>query len=154
MSNYRRAVWCALVAWSFPIATLRAQDGYTPTAENIEARQWFQDARLGLFVHWGVYSEMGAGEWVMNNRSIRVADYERLAGAFNPTAYDATAWVALAKAAGMKYITITSKHHDGFAMFDSKLSDYSITRRTPYGRDPMRLLVEAANREGIKVFFY
>ena len=154
MSNYRRAVWCALVAWSFPIATLRAQDGYTPTAANIEARQWFQDARLGLFVHWGVYSEMGAGEWVMNNRSIRVADYERLAGAFNPTAYDATAWVALAKAAGMKYITITSKHHDGFAMFDSKLSDYSITRRTPYGRDPMRLLVEAANREGIKVFFY
>ncbi len=153
-ARFRRLLYCALVACVVPASPVLSQAGYTPTPENLASRQWFQDARFGLFVHWGVYSQMGAGEWVMNNRSIRASDYERLAPSFNPTAYDATAWVALAKAAGMKYITITSKHHDGFAMFDSKVSDYTIVKRTPYGRDPIRQLVDAASKEGIKVFFY
>lgn len=153
-ARFRRLLCCALVACVVPASPVLSQAGYTPTPENLASRQWFQDARFGLFVHWGVYSQMGAGEWVMNNRSIRASDYERLAPSFNPTAYDATAWVALAKAAGMKYITITSKHHDGFAMFDSKVSDYTIVKRTPYGRDPIRQLVDAASKEGIKVFFY
>ena len=115
-------------------ATGRAQTGYRPTAANLAAREWFQDARFGLFVHWGVYSVLGDGEWVMNNRKIPVADYEKLPAQFNPVAFDPVEWVALAKAAGMKYITITSKHHDGFAMFDSKVSDYNIVSRTPYRR--------------------
>ncbi|MBK8060783.1 MAG: alpha-L-fucosidase [Gemmatimonadetes bacterium] len=149
-----RTPTCALAACLLPASALLSQPGYTPTPENVAARTWFQDARFGLFVHWGVYSQMGAGEWVMNNRSIRASDYERLPSSFNPTAYDATAWVALAKAAGMKYITITSKHHDGFAMFDSKVSDYTIVKRTPFARDPIRQLVDAAGKEGIKVFFY
>lgn len=149
-----RTPTCALAACLLPASALLSQPGYTPTPENVAARTWFQDARFGLFVHWGVYSQMGAGEWVMNNRSIRASDYERLPSSFNPTAYDATAWVALAKAAGMKYITITSKHHDGFAMFNSKVSDYTIVKRTPFARDPIRQLVDAAGKEGIKVFFY
>lgn len=153
-ARIRRLLCCALVACVVPASPVWSQAGYTPTPENLASRQWFQDARFGLFVHWGVYSQLGAGEWVMNNRSIRASDYERLTPSFNPTAYDATAWVALAKAAGMKYITITSKHHDGFAMFDSRVSDYTIVKRTPYGRDPIRQLVDAAAREGIKVFFY
>lgn len=143
-----------VLAFAVPGAAATAQQGYVPAAANLEARQWFQDARFGLFIHWGVYSQLGAGEWVMNNRSIRVADYERLPSFFNPTRFNADEWVAIAKAAGMKYITITSKHHDGFAMFDSKVSSYNIAAGTPYARDPLRSLVDAARREGIKVFFY
>ena len=93
---------------------------YQPTPSNLEARRWFQDAKFGLFVHWGVYSTLMDGEWVMHQRRISAADYERLPPLFNPTEFDPAEWVALVKAAGMKYITITSKHHDGFAMFDSR----------------------------------
>src|SRR5262249_57001370 len=118
----------------------RAQTGSRPTATNLAAREWFQDARFGLFVHWGVYSVLGDGEWVMNNRRIPIDDYEKLPALFNPTMFDAAEWVALAKAAGMKYITITSKHHDGFAMFDSRVSDYDIVERTPYKKDVMKAL--------------
>src|SRR5262245_43198723 len=86
--------------------TASAQPAYTPTAENLKARVWFQDAKFGLFVHWGVYSVLADGEWVMNNRRIRVAEYEKLPAYFNPVAFDPAEWVALAKAAGMKYVTI------------------------------------------------
>jgi alpha-L-fucosidase len=127
---------------------------YQPTTANLEARRAFQDARFGLFVHWGVYSLMADGEWVMHNRRMWSSDYEKLAGLFNPTAFDAAEWVALVKAAGMKYITITSKHHDGFAMFDSKVSDYDIVDRTPYGKDVLKALAEECRRQGIKLFFY
>src|SRR6185436_6562805 len=115
----RRAlmVVAAAAAALAAVATGRAQTGYRPTAANLAAREWFQDARFGLFVHWGVYSVLGDGEWVMNNRKILAADYEKLPVQFNPEAFDPVEWVALAKASGMKYITITSKHHDGFAMF-------------------------------------
>src|SRR5262249_35754969 len=112
-----------------------AQTAYPPTAATLASRERFQDARIGLFVHSGVYSVLGDGEWVMNNRKIPIADYEKLPAQFNPIAFDAAEWVALAKAAGMKYITITSKHHDGFAMFDSRTSDYNIVARTPYKKD-------------------
>ena len=99
---------------------------YQPTTENLKAREGFQDARFGLFVHWGVYSVLGDGEWVMNNQNISIEEYEKLPKFFNPTKYDAEKWVLMAKNAGMKYITITSRHHDGFSMFDSKASDYNI----------------------------
>src|SRR6266511_6044302 len=132
----------------------RAQTGYRPSAANLAAREWFQDARFGLFVHWGVYSVLGDGEWVMNNRKIPIADYEKLPPLFNPVAFDPLELVALAKAAGMKYITITSKHHDGFAMFDSKISDWDIVDRTPYKKDVLKMLADECHRQGIKLFFY
>lgn len=133
---------------------VRAQGNYKPTAENMKSREWFQDAKFGLFIHWGVYSVLGDGEWVMNQQQISVKTYEKLPAFFNPTDFDAKAWVQMAKAAGMKYITITSKHHDGFAMWDSKVSDYNIVKRTPYGKDVLKMLADECRREGIKLFFY
>src|SRR5580698_5174851 len=102
-----------------------AQD-YQPSPENLQARREFQDMKFGMFIHWGVYSVLGDGEWVFHERHLTVDEYNRLPQFFDPEKFDAVTWVALAKAAGMKYITITSRHHDGFAMFDSKVSDWNI----------------------------
>lgn len=130
------------------------QERYQPAPENLKNREWFENARFGLFIHWGVYSVLGDGEWVMNNQQIPAKTYEKLPAFFNPTAFDAREWVQLAKAAGMKYITITSKHHDGFAMWDSQVSDYNIVKRTPYGKDVLKMIAAECRREGIKLFFY
>lgn len=127
---------------------------YRPTPENMKARQWFQDNKFGLFIHWGVYSVMGKGEWVMNNDKITVADYEKLPSQFNPTEFDAAEWVTIAKDAGMRYITITSKHHDGFAMWGTKQSDWDIVDRTPYHKDVLKMLADECHRQGVKLFFY
>ncbi len=127
---------------------------YTPTPDNLKARTWFQDAKFGLFVHWGVYSVIGDGEWVMNNHKIDKKTYQKLPNFFNPTEFDPKEWVAIVKAAGMKYITITSKHHDGFAMFDSKQTDWDIVDRTPYKKDVLKMLADECHKEGIKLFFY
>ncbi|MEJ7616867.1 MAG: alpha-L-fucosidase [Pyrinomonadaceae bacterium] len=146
------------VALLFCIVTLapgafgQQQSAYQPTPANVKARQWFQDAKFGLFVHWGVYSVLGDGEWVMNNRKIPAADYEKLPAQFNPVEFDAAEWVSLVKAAGMKYITITSKHHDGFAMFDSKLTDWDIVDRTPYKKDVIKLLADECRRRESSFF--
>lgn len=137
----------------FTIVSL-AQEKYTPTPENLKARDWFQKARFGLFIHWGVYSELGDGEWVMNNQKISIHNYEKLPAFFNPIGFDPKEWVAMAKAAGMRYITITSKHHDGFAMYDSKISDYDIVDRTPYQKDIIKMLADECHAQGIKLFFY
>lgn len=146
-------IWSlALLAWLAGATTARAQ--YTPTAENLQSRNWFQDAKFGLFIHWGVYSVLGDGEWVMNNQQIPIKTYEKIPAFFNPTQFDPAEWVKLAKEAGMKYITITSKHHDGFAMFDSKISDYNIVKRTPYGKDVLKMLADECHKQGIKLFFY
>jgi alpha-L-fucosidase len=131
-----------------------AQTDYQPAPENLQARREFQDAKFGMFIHWGVYSVLGAGEWIFHDRALTVDEYNRLPLFFDPEKFDAKAWVALAKAAGMKYITITSRHHDGFAMFDSKVSDWNIVQRTPYKRDPLKMLAEECHRQGIKLFFY
>ncbi|HET7790015.1 MAG TPA: alpha-L-fucosidase [Gemmatimonadales bacterium] len=133
---------------------LAAQAGYQPAPENLAARQWFQDAKFGMFIHWGVYSVLGAGEWVMNNRGLTVEEYEKLPAFFNPVRYDPAQWVALAKAAGMKYITITTKHHDGFAMWHSKNAEWNVVDRTPYGKDVIGMLAEECRKQGIKLFFY
>ena len=138
----------------FITVTASGQKEYTPTEGNLENRQWFQDAKFGLFIHWGVYSVLGDGEWVMNNQRIDKKTYEKLPDFFNPIDYDPAEWVAMAKDAGMKYITITSKHHDGFAMFDSKLTDWDIVDRTPYKKDILRMLADECRKEGIKLFFY
>lgn len=139
---------------------LFAQKNYQPSPENQANREWFQDAKFGLFIHWGVYSEMAGGgdygvaEWIMNSKQIPVKQYEKLAGFFNPTAFDPAEWVSTAKKAGIKYITITSKHHDGFAIFDSKISNYDIVDSSPYGKDILKMLKAECDKQGVKLFFY
>jgi alpha-L-fucosidase len=138
-------------------AAIAAQEPVAPQVDpdaNARARRWFEDAKFGMFVHWGVYSLLGKGEWVMNNDKIPISEYEKLPPRFNPAKFDADEWVRLARAAGMKYLTVTSKHHDGFCMFDSKLTAYDIIDATPYGKDPMKALVAACHKQGIKLFFY
>ncbi|MCE2789416.1 MAG: alpha-L-fucosidase [Saprospiraceae bacterium] len=132
--------------------TLQAQE-YTPTQANLAARQAFQDMKFGLFVHWGASSVLGHGEWVMNNRNIHVKDYQKLQHLFNPQQFDADAWVAMAKNAGMKYITFITRHHDGFSNWDTKFSDWKVTN-TPYGKDILKQLSEACQRQGVQLFLY
>jgi alpha-L-fucosidase len=145
------------VIFGFP---LLSQPGYQPSEENLKNREWFQDAKYGMFLHWGVYSVMGGGgdmgiaEWIMNQKEIPIVAYENLANYFNPIEFDPEEWVSIVKEAGMKYITITSKHHDGFAMFDSEISDWDIVERTPYGKDVLKQLKEECDKQGIKLFFY
>jgi alpha-L-fucosidase len=127
---------------------------YEPSEANLKAREWFQNARFGMFIHWGVYSVLGDGEWVMNNRKMTVAEYEKLAPQFDPIEYNPAEWVSLAKAAGMKYITITSKHHDGFAMWGTKQNRWNIVDATPYKKDVLKMLADECHRQGIKLFFY
>ena len=139
------------------------QDTETP-AQRDARMKWWRDARFGMFIHWGLYSVPagtwngksipGIGEWIMNNASIPIADYEALAPQFNPVAFSAHDIVALAKSAGMKYIVITAKHHDGFAMFDSKVNRFNIVDATPFHRDPLRELAAECKRQGLKLGFY
>ena len=135
-------------------AAMAGAQTYTPAPENLKAREWFQDARFGLFIHWGVYSVLEDGEWVMNNRKIPISEYAKLPPKFNPVKFNAAEWVGLAKAAGMNYITITSKHHDGFAMFATKQSKWNIVDATPFKRDPLKELAEECRKQGIQLFFY
>jgi alpha-L-fucosidase len=124
---------------------------------------WWRDARFGMFIHWGLYSIPagewegkpvgGIGEWIMNHGRIPVADYEKLAGQFNPVKFDAKQWVRIARDAGMKYIVITSKHHDGFCLWDSKVSGYDMTA-TPFKRDLLKELADACREEGLVLCFY
>ena len=144
-----------------PVAAV--QDTETP-AQRDARMAWWREARFGMFIHWGLYSIPagtwddkqipGIGEWIMNNASIPVADYKALAQQFNPTGFNAHDIVALAKSAGMKYIVITSKHHDGFAMFDSEANSFNIAAATPFKRDPLRELAEECRKQGIKLGFY
>lgn len=115
---------------------------------------WFRDAKVGLFVHWGIYSVLADGEWVQNNRSIRSAEYEGLAPLFNPARFDAAQWVDLARRAGARYLVMTTKHHDGFAMFDSKLTDWDIADRTPFRRDVIGELAAACRAGGLPLMLY
>lgn len=131
-----------------------AQPGYQPSAENQAARSDYQDRKFGMFIHWGIYSIMGNGEWVMHNENIPYKDYARLADFFYPYGFNAEEWVSLAKAAGMKYITITSRHHDGFSMFSTKASPYNVVQATPWKKDPLKQLADECHKQGLKLFFY
>ena len=142
-----------LLGFLASLPALPAQD-YVPAPENLQAREWFQDARFGLFIHWGVYSVLADGEWVMNQRKMTVADYEKLPPQFNPGKFDAAAWVSMAREAGMRYITITSKHHDGFAMWGTRQGPWNIVDATPYGRDVLKALADECQRQGVNLFFY
>jgi alpha-L-fucosidase len=115
---------------------------------------WYQDVRFGMFVHWGLYSILGRGEWVMHLERIPSKDYRPLAQQFNPTHFNAEEWVSLAADAGQKYMVVTSRHHDGFSMYDTALSDYKVTN-TPFGRDPLAELANVCARRGdVKLGFY
>jgi alpha-L-fucosidase len=153
MNTPKRTVLTILAGLLFVLNLVSAQT-YTPSESNLKARAWFQDARFGMFIHWGVYSVPARGEWVMNQEKIPVSEYEKFAPQFNPTQFNAAELVALAKSAGMKYITITSKHHDGFAMFGTKQNKWNIVDATPYGKDPLKQLAEECHKQGIKLFFY
>ncbi|MFO8079545.1 MAG: alpha-L-fucosidase [Armatimonadota bacterium] len=125
---------------------------------------WWREARFGMFIHWGIYAVAAGrwkgehvpslGTWVMYNAQIPIEEYEKLAEQFNPVKFDAEEWVALAARAGMRYLVITAKHHDGFAMFDSAVSEFDIVDATPYGHDIMAELSAACQRHGIRLCFY
>ncbi|WP_372753465.1 alpha-L-fucosidase [Labilibaculum sp.] len=129
-----------------------------------ERMEWWQEARFGMFIHWGIYSvpagfykgeaQTNSGEWIMNKGKIPIAEYEKFAGQFNPTDFDAKAFVGLAKEAGMKYIVITAKHHDGFAMFHSKCNPFNIVDATPFKRDVLKELSEECQKQGLRFGFY
>ena len=125
---------------------------------------WWRDARFGMFIHWGLYAipageykgerVRGNAEWIMDKLDIPVKEYEQFAGQFNPVKFDADQWVSIAKNAGMKYIVITSKHHDGFCLWDSQVTDYDIMDASPFKRDILQELKEACEKEGIRLCFY
>jgi alpha-L-fucosidase len=146
----KKIVFTALLLIS--VISIKAQS-YTPTTANIEARKWFSDARFGLFIHWGPFSIPGSGEWVMNNRKITVYNYTRLKDFFNPIAFDAAQYVSMAKNAGMKYITLITRHHDGFSMWDTKYSDFNIMN-TPYKKDIVKMFADECRKRDIKLFLY
>lgn len=150
----------SLVALLIPASILLAQTSLT----HDQRMQWWRDARFGMFIHWGDYAQLAGnykgqqvgrgGEWIMNRGKIPVLEYQQYAKQFNPVKYDADAWVKTAKDAGMKYIVITAKHHDGFAMFKSGASKWNIVDATPYGKDVLKPLAAACKKYGIKLGFY
>ena len=134
------------------------------TAQRDARMKWFREARFGMFIHWGVYSVpagtydgkpiSGIGEWIMNKGKIPMTNYQAFAKEYNPTNYNADDWVKLAKEAGMKYIVITAKHHDGFANFETQASPWNIVQVTPYGKDVLKPLAAACRKYGVKLGFY
>ena len=135
------------------------------TKEQRDSRMgWWRDARFGMFIHWGVYSVpagyyngkpvAGIGEWIMNKGKIPMAEYQKFARQFTADKFDAAKFVGAAKSAGMKYIVITAKHHEGFAMFDSKANTWTIVKASPYGKDPLKALAEECRKQSIKLGFY
>lgn len=162
-------VGCLIVgtATAVPVDQTPPRDGPKTEANDPkkEARlKWFREAKYGLFIHWGLYSIpagewkgkriVGLGEWIMNRTPIPVRDYERLAAGFSPVKFNADEWVQMAADAGMKYIVITSKHHDGFAMYGSKVSPYNIVDATPFKRDILKELADACAKRGMRLGFY
>jgi len=160
----RSAATFALAA-ILSVAPAAAQDiGQETTAQRDARMAWWRDARFGMFIHWGAYAVAagtykgeripGIGEWIMSHAHVPIPEYEEFVHRFNPVRFDPDEWVRIAKDAGMKYIIITSKHHDGFAIFDSKVSRYDIVDATPYKRDALKALAQAAHRAGMRFGVY
>jgi alpha-L-fucosidase len=160
-----RSFALALLLTTTTTSRLVSQSAAAESATQKDARmKWWREARFGMFIHWGLYAVpagvwkgervKGLGEWIMNDAPIPRDEYGPLARRFNPTQFNADEWVRIAKDAGMKYIIITSKHHDGFANFDSKVSDYDIVDATPYHRDAIKALASAAHRAGLRFGVY
>ena len=145
-------------------AAIQPDRSQRPGAATDPRLDWWRAAKFGLFIHWGLYAIpagrwkgqdiAGIGEWIMRFARIPVTDYEPLARQFNPVEFNARSWVSLAKAAGQKYIVITSKHHDGFCLFDSRHTDYSVTRSSPFARDVIRELADECQRQDMGLGFY
>src|SRR5438270_9601420 len=144
---------------------VRAQDLAHETPAQRDARMaWWRDARFGMFIHWGAYAVAagtykgeripGIGEWIMSRAHVPIPDYEEFVHRFNPVRFDPDEWVNVAKDAGMKYIVITSKHHDGFALWKSKASGYNVVDATPFKRDVLKELADACARQGMRLGFY
>ena len=135
-------------------ATAQETTNYVPAEGNLKARQEFADSKLGIFIHWGIYSMFAQGEWYMTNANIDNKEYAKAASAFYPIRFDAKEWVSAIKAAGAKYICFTSRHHDGFSMWDTEQSPYNIVDATPFGRDVIKELADECHRQDIKLHFY
>ncbi|MGL5787972.1 MAG: alpha-L-fucosidase [Bacteroidales bacterium] len=131
-----------------------AQTNYVPTTENLKAREEFRDNKFGIFLHFGLYSMLADGEWIMTNKNLNHKEYAKLAGGFYPSNFNADEWVAAIKASGAKYICITTRHHDGFSLFDTKFSDFNIMKATPFKRDIIKELSEACRKHDIKLHLY
>src|SRR5580692_4377347 len=156
---------CCLAGILLALVPLRslAEDAAKPLTSE-ERLTWFREAKYGLFIHWGLYSipagewqgkpVRGLGEWIMNRAQIPAAEYAQLASQFDPVKFDADAWAQFAKDAGMKYVVITSKHHDGFAMFKSEASPYNVVDATPFKRDVIKELSAACARRGLRFGVY
>ena len=153
MKRTMKNMWLGACMWLLA-GTAAYSQTYTPTPENLKAREEFQDNKFGIFLHWGIYSMTAQGEWYMHNRNINWEEYAKLASGFYPSRFNAAEWVSQIKASGAKYITITSRHHDGFSMFHTKQSDYNIVDATPFKRDIIKELADECQKQGIKLHFY
>lgn len=131
-----------------------AQSGYVPSAANLSARERFAHHRLGIFLHWGIYSLYGQGEWYLNSGKLLETEYAKAAVAFYPSRFDAEAWVQAIKASGAGYLTFTTRHHDSFSMFKTAESPYNIVDATPFGRDVLRELADACHHQGVDLHLY
>lgn len=136
------------------LLSLAVKAEYNPTDAVMKSRTEFQDDKFGIFLHWGIYAPLGQGEWAMKNQGYNYLEYPAIAGLFNPQNFDADAWVKAFKDAGAKYITFTSRHHDGFSMWDSKVTDYNIIKMTPYAQDVVKKLADACKKYGIHLHLY
>ncbi len=167
--NRRSIGWCLIGALLLGVATAglpaKAEEVKKETVAERDARmEWWRDARFGMFIHWGLYAIPagewdgkpigGIGEWIMDRANIPVKDYEPLAKKFNPTKFDAAEWVRIAKGAGMKYIVITSKHHDGFCLFNTEATDWDVVDASPYGKDLLIQLSQECRKQGLKFCTY
>ena len=140
---------CLLVTGGSAVA-----QNYVPTPENLQARKEFQQHRLGIFLHWGIYATYAQGEWYLQTAGLNKDDYAVAAQYFNPVKYDAQAWARAFRDAGAGYVTLTSRHHDGFSMFNSAATDYDIIDATPFGRDIVGELAKACAEEGLDYHLY
>ena len=146
-----KLLWLMLAVMSLE---LYAQPGYVPAPQNMQSRQEFSQARFGIFIHWGIYSMLGDGEWVMHNKNINYKEYEKLAGGFYPSKFNAHEWVKAIKLSGAKYICITSRHHDGFSIFHTKASPYNSVDATPFKRDILAEIADECHKQGIRLHLY
>ena len=134
--------------------TMASAQPYEPSPENRASRQEFADMKFGIFLHWGIYSMFGQGEWYMQNANLDWKEYQKAASGFYPSRFNARQWVEAIKGSGAKYITFTSRHHDSFSMWGTKASDYNIVDATPYGRDVIKELAGECQRQGIRLHLY
>lgn len=143
-------IFCLLSA----VTTVAYSQNYTPSKENLEARKEFVNERFGIFLHWGIYASYAQGEWYLNSGQLDKDEYAKAASGFYPAKYNAADWVKAFKDAGAGYVTITTRHHDGFSMFDTDASDYNVVDATPWGKDIVKELADACHQQGMSLQFY